>query len=326
MEELLRVTNLKTHFFRPDGVVRAVDGISYTLNKGESLAIMGESGCGKSVGVMSLIQLVRKPGRIVEGQALFEGRDLLKMGKEEIRQIRGHCIAMIFQDPMTSLNPTLTIGKQIMEPMLWHNYAGRQEARERAIKLLEAVGIPSPWQRFTEYPFQFSGGMKQRVMIAMALACGPRLIIADEPTTALDVTVQAQILDLLRRMKEETGTSVLMITHDLGVAADFCDKVMVMYAGRVAEQAPMEEFVERPYHPYSRGLMNSTLDLGRPKGRLDPIPGAPPSLLNPPAGCRFHPRCSEAMAVCSEKEPELVEVGPGRKVACWTAEKEGCKN
>ncbi|MEW6229508.1 MAG: ABC transporter ATP-binding protein [Bacillota bacterium] len=326
MEELLRVTNLKTHFFRPDGVVRAVDGISYTLNKGESLAIMGESGCGKSVGVMSLIQLVRKPGRIVEGQALFEGRDLLKMGKEEIRQIRGHCIAMIFQDPMTSLNPTLTIGKQITEPMLWHNYGGRQEARERAIKLLEAVGIPSPWQRFTEYPFQFSGGMKQRVMIAMALACEPRLIIADEPTTALDVTVQAQILDLLRRMKEETGTSVLMITHDLGVAADFCDKVMVMYAGRVAEQAPMEEFVERPYHPYSRGLMNSTLDLGRPKGRLDPIPGAPPSLLNPPAGCRFHPRCSEAMAVCSEKEPELVEVGPGRKVACWTAEKEGCKN
>jgi len=248
------------------------------------------------------------------------------MGKEEIRQIRGHCIAMIFQDPMTSLNPTLTIGKQITEPMLWHNYAGRQEARERAIKLLAAVGIPSPWQRFTEYPFQFSGGMKQRVMIAMALACEPRLIIADEPTTALDVTVQAQIIDLLRRMKEETGTSVLMITHDLGVAADFCDKVMVMYAGRVAEQAPMDEFVERPCHPYSRGLMNSTLDLGRLKGRLDPIPGAPPSLLNPPAGCRFHPRCSEAMAVCSEKEPELVEVGPGRKVACWTAEKEGCKN
>ncbi|MGE5508056.1 MAG: ABC transporter ATP-binding protein [Chitinophagales bacterium] len=317
MSELLAVRDLKTHFPRPEGVVKAVDGISYSLGTGGSLGIVGESGSGKSVSVLSLIGLIRKPGRVVGGEAIFGGRDLLKLSREEMRRVRGKEIGVVFQDPMTSLNPTLTIGQQLMEPFLWHGVCDRREAKRAAIELLDQVGIPSPAQRVGEYPFQFSGGMKQRVMIAMAIACRPKLLIADEPTTALDVTVQAQILDLIRRIKDEYGTSVITITHDFGVAAQFCDRVMVMYAGRVVETAAMAEFLARPLHPYSRGLLNSTVDIDEERERIEPIPGAPPNLMDPPSGCRFHPRCTLATPECSRREQVLAEHLPDHAVACW---------
>jgi oligopeptide/dipeptide ABC transporter ATP-binding protein len=317
MGELLAVRDLRTQFPRQEGVVKAVDGISYSLDKGESLGIVGESGSGKSVSVLSLIGLIRKPGKVVSGEAVFDGRNLLTLSREELRRIRGKEIGVIFQDPMTSLNPTLTIGRQIMEPLLWHNVCDAREARQRAIELLGQVGIPSPVQRMGEYPFQFSGGMKQRVMIAMAIACRPKLLIADEPTTALDVTVQAQILDLIRRIKDEIGMSVITITHDFGVAAQFCDRVMVMYAGRMVETTTMSEFLARPLHPYSRGLLNSTLDIDEERDRIEPIPGSPPNLMDPPTGCRFHPRCPLATEACATREQALAECSPGHAVACW---------
>lgn len=316
MEELLRVNNLKTYFDRYDGVVKAVDGISYKLNYGETLAIVGESGSGKTVSVLSLLRLIKRNGRVVEGEAIFEGKDLLKLNKEEIRQIRGKDISIVFQDPMTSLNPIMRVGMQIMEPILWHKVMSDKEARDRAIELLRLVGIPEYKTRVWDYPFQFSGGMRQRVMIAIALACNPKLVIADEPTTALDVTVRAQILNLLSDMKEEFKTSVIFITHDITLAMNFADTIMVMYAGKIAEYSPVEKFIKNPLHPYSQGLISSTLDIKAKEGSLRPIPGNPPSLVNPPSGCRFHPRCIYAQDICREQEPEYREAEDGHYVAC----------
>ena len=316
MAALLEVRNLRTHFYRPDGVVKAVDGISYSLNRGETLGIVGESGSGKSVSVLSLLGLLRKNGRIEGGEAFFEGRDLLKLSREELRQVRGREISMIFQDPMTSLNPTFRIGRQIMEPPIWHRLMGESEAGERALALLAKVGIPEHKSRFFDYPFQFSGGMRQRVMIAMALACGPKLLIADEPTTALDVTVRAQILNLIQAMKEEFSMSVIIITHDFGMATNFCDRIIVMYAGQIVESAPTMAFVESALHPYSQGLLRSTLDVGAVDVRLQPIPGNPPNLIAPPPGCRFHPRCAARQSVCEKEQPALVRIDDGHEVAC----------
>ena len=322
MENLLSVRDLKTHFRTAGGVVKAVDGISYDLGQGEALAIVGESGSGKSVSVKSLTHLIRPPGKVVGGEAFFGGRDLLKMAPGDIRKIRGREIGMVFQDPMSTLNPTITVGRQIMEPLLWHGLANRKEAAERAQELLALVGIPAPKQRLNEYPFQFSGGMRQRVMIAMAIACQPKLLIADEPTTALDVTVQAQILDLLADMRERLGMSIVLITHDFGVAARFCDRVIVMYAGRVAEEASIDTFLNRPSHPYSRGLLNSTLEVGRERTALEPIPGSPPNMVRPPSGCPFHPRCASASARCVTDVPVLSDVGTAHRVACWHPQEE----
>lgn len=316
MAELLRVNNLKTYFDRYDGVVKAVDGVSYKLDYGETLAIVGESGSGKTQSVLSLVRLIKGNGRIVEGEAIFEGKDLLKLSKEELRQIRGKDISIVFQDPMTSLNPIMRVGIQIMEPIIWHKVMSDKEARERAIELLRVVGIPEYKTRVWDYPFQFSGGMRQRVMIAIALACNPKLVIADEPTTALDVTVRAQILNLLSDMKEEFKTSVILITHDITLAMNFADTIMVMYAGKIAEYAPIEKFIKNPLHPYSNGLITSTLDINAKEGSLRPIPGNPPSLVNPPSGCRFHPRCQYAQDICKEVEPEYREVEDGHYVAC----------
>ena len=316
MATLLEVRNLRTHFYRPDGVVKAVDGISYSLNRGETLGIVGESGSGKSVSVLSLLGLLRRNGRIEGGEAFFEGRDLLKLSKEELRQVRGREISMIFQDPMTSLNPTFRIGRQIMEPPIWHRLMGESEAGERALALLAKVGIPEHKSRFFDYPVQFSGGMRQRAMIAMALACGPKLLIADEPTTALDVTVRAQILNLIQEMKEEFSMSVIIITHDFGLATNFCDRMIVMYAGQIVESAPTMAFVENALHPYSQGLLRSTLDVGAGDVRLQPIPGNPPNLIAPPPGCRFHPRCAARQPVCEKEQPALVRIDDGHEVAC----------
>ncbi|ACK41952.1 MULTISPECIES: ABC transporter ATP-binding protein [Dictyoglomus] len=316
MAELLRVNNLKTYFDRYDGVVKAVDGVSYKVDYGETLAIVGESGSGKTQSVLSLLRLIKGNGRIVDGEAIFEGKDLLKLSKEELRQIRGKDISIVFQDPMTSLNPIMRIGIQIMEPILWHKIMSDKEARERAIELLRVVGIPEYKTRVWDYPFQFSGGMRQRVMIAIALACNPKLVIADEPTTALDVTVRAQILNLLSDMKEEFKTSVIFITHDVTLAMNFADTIMVMYAGKIAEYAPIDKFIRNPLHPYSNGLISSTLDINAKEGTLKPIPGNPPSLVNPPSGCRFHPRCPYAQDICKEVEPEYREVEDGHYVAC----------
>ena len=316
MEELLRVTNLKTYFDRYDGVVKAVDGISYKVNYGETLAIVGESGSGKTVSVLSLLGLIKRNGRIADGEAIFEGRDLLKLNKEELRQVRGKEISIVFQDPMTSLNPIMKIGTQIMEPILWHNLMADKEARDRAVELLRVVGIPEYKTRIWDYPFEFSGGMRQRVMIAIALACNPKLVIADEPTTALDVTVRAQILNLISDMKDEFKTSIIFISHDITLAMNFADAVMVMYAGKICEYAPIATFIKSPLHPYSDGLIASTLDIEAKEGTLRPIPGAPPSLVDPPSGCRFHPRCVYAKDICREVEPEYSEVGENHYVAC----------
>jgi oligopeptide/dipeptide ABC transporter ATP-binding protein len=323
METLLEVRDLKTYFYRPDGVVKAVDGISYSISPGETMALVGESGSGKSVGVKTLMGLIRPPGRVAGGEALFQGRDLLRLSPREFQKVRGREIGMVFQDPMSSLNPTLTVGRQIMEPMLWHGLCDRRTAKKRAIELLEMVGIPAPEQRLNEYPFQFSGGMRQRVMIAMALACRPKLLIADEPTTALDVTVQAQILDLLREMQKELGMAIILITHDFGVAAEFSQKVAVMYAGRIVETSPMREFLKGPRHPYSQGLLRSTPEVGRAKERLEPIPGSPPNLMSLGAGCPFAPRCAMASSECLEARPELTPVGPNRMAACFKVLPEG---
>ncbi|HEX3043204.1 MAG TPA: ABC transporter ATP-binding protein [Bacillota bacterium] len=316
MAPLLSVKDLRTYFYRTEGVVKAVDGISYTIERGESLGIVGESGSGKSVSVLSLLRLLRKNARIESGEAIFDGRDLLQLQTEELRQIRGKEISLIFQDPMTSLNPTFRVGRQMMEPPLWHRLFKAQESKGRAIQLLHRVGIPEHKSRFRDYPFQFSGGMRQRVMIAMALTCEPKLIIADEPTTALDVTVRSQILNLMQEMKDEFGMSIIMITHDFSMASNFCDKLMVMYAGKVMESAPTIEFLAHCFHPYSQGLLGSTLDIDASDIRLNPIPGSPPSLLNPPPGCRFHPRCKKRQPICSLEIPELRQVGENHWVAC----------
>ncbi|MBC8449167.1 MAG: ABC transporter ATP-binding protein [Chloroflexi bacterium] len=318
-ETILEVKGLETRFFTPDGVVKAVNGISYTLDRGEIMAIVGESGCGKSVGAMSLIRLIPEPpGKVTAGEALFMGRDLLKMNRESIRQVRGKEIAMIFQDPMTSLNPVLTIGHQIGEALRLHMGMDKREARQRASEMLELVNIPEAANRIDDYPHQFSGGMRQRAMIAMALAGNPYVLIADEPTTALDVTIQAQIAKLVKRLRDELGMAVIWITHDLGVVAGLAERVLVMYAGSIVEEALVEDLYAVPSHPYTLGLLGSLprLDLLRDE-RLTSIEGMPPDLIALPEGCPFAARCEYALDRCREEKPPLLPTAPRHKVACW---------
>ncbi|RLC73457.1 MAG: peptide ABC transporter ATP-binding protein [Chloroflexi bacterium] len=320
MTTLLEVKGLKTRFYTQDGVVHAVNGISYTLDEGETLGIVGESGCGKSVSVLSTMRLIPEPpGKIVGGQVIFEGEDLLKMPMDEIRRVRGNKIAMIFQDPMTSLNPVLTIGRQVEEALELHMGMSRSQARQRAIELLQMVGIPQAEDRIDDYPHQFSGGMRQRVMIAMALSCNPQILIADEPTTALDVTIQAQIVDLVKRLRDEIGMAVIWITHDLGIIAGLADKVIVMYAGYIVETAPVKELYGDPRHPYTIGLLGSLPRLDAHQSRrLVSIEGLPPDLIDLPPGCPFAPRCDYIIDRCLEENPPLEVVGPNNhRIACW---------
>jgi peptide/nickel transport system ATP-binding protein len=327
---LLDVEELKTYFFTRDGVVRAVDGLSFSVARGETLAIVGESGCGKSVTSLSILRLIASPpGRTVAGRVLFEGHDLLELPEAEMRKIRGDAISMIFQEPMTSLNPVLTIGRQIAEVLMLHRGLGREAAMRRAVDMLKLVHMPEPERRVVQYPHELSGGMRQRVMIAMALACEPRLLIADEPTTALDVTIQAQILDLMRELKERTGAAIVLITHDLGVVAEMAQRVVVMYAGRKVEEAPVAALFARPRHPYTRGLLDSIPKLGASKTnggrrgatRLSEIAGTVPSLLQPIVGCAFAPRCAYVTARCRIEYPPLEEKATGHRVACWESER-----
>jgi oligopeptide/dipeptide ABC transporter ATP-binding protein len=320
MARLLEVNDLRTQFFTQDGIVNAVNGITYILNEGETLGIVGESGSGKSVGVMSLIRLIpTPPGKIVGGEVNFDGRNLLKMSDSEIRSIRGNKIGMIFQDPMTSLNPVLTIGRQISEALELHLGMDKAQSRARTVELLELVGIPSATDRIDDYPHQFSGGMRQRAMIAMALSCNPRLLIADEPTTALDVTIQAQILELMKGLQAEMGMAILMITHDLGVIAEMADHVAVMYMGKIVESADTRTIFNQPLHPYTVGLMRSIPHLGsRSKGRarLTPIPGSVPDPFSVPSGCAFYPRCPAPKTAACQQEVPLRELEPGHFVRC----------
>jgi oligopeptide/dipeptide ABC transporter ATP-binding protein len=320
-EPLLELSELQTHFFTDDGVVRAVDGVSFSLSPGETLAVVGESGSGKSVTSLSILRLVASPpGRIVGGHIRFRGRDLLALSDAEMRTIRGKEISMIFQEPMTSLNPVYTCGEQILEVLVLHEKLDRATARARTIELLRHVGIPSPEQRVDEYPHQMSGGMRQRVMIAMALACRPALLIADEPTTALDVTIQAQILDLLRELRRELGMAVLLITHDLGVVAETADRVAVMYAGQVVEYCAVRPAFHATRHPYTAGLLASLPKLGAETERLRVIPGNVPNPARFPSGCRFHPRCPIAVERCRSEVPALRDVGGGHLARCFRAE------
>ena len=317
-EPVLQVIDLKTQFFTDDGVVQAVDGISFDLHAGETLGIVGESGCGKSVTALSILRLVQEPGRIVSGKILFRGNDLVTMAEEDVRDIRGKDIAMIFQDPLSSLNPVLRVGFQISEAISAHQNISGNAASERAVKLLKQVRIPAAESRVRDYPHQFSGGMRQRAMIAMALANDPSILIADEPTTALDVTVQAQILELLRDLNEDLKTAIILITHNMGVVAGLCSRVIVMYAGRIVEEGPVERIFKNPQHPYTWSLLQSMprLDSDRSK-RLLSIEGLPPDLIAPPRGCRFHPRCQFKIQRCLTDDPHLMEVGPDQEAACW---------
>ena len=320
MTPLLEVRDLRTDFHTDDGVFRAVDGVSFSIGRGRSLGIVGESGCGKSVTALSIMGLVpQPPGRIVSGEIRFEGTDLLRESAAAMRDLRGNQMAMIFQEPMTSLNPAFTIGDQIVEGLLRHRPLGREAARGQALEMLRRVRIPSPEARYDDYPHRLSGGMRQRVMIAMALVCSPRLLIADEPTTALDVTIQAQILDLMRTLREETGTAIVLITHDLGVVAEFADDVLVMYAGRIVEQASVEALFAVPQHPYTIGLLGSIPRLDLAQERLSTIEGQVPMRLANIRGCSFAPRCPFADARCRESPPPLTDVGNGHLAACWNA-------
>ncbi len=319
MGTLLQVHDLKTQFFTEEGIVHAVDGVSFDVEEGETLGLVGESGCGKSVSALSILRLIpNPPGKIVAGEIIFEGEDLLKMNEEEIRHVRGNRIAMVFQEPMTSLNPVLTIGRQLTEALELHLKMDRAAANKRAAELLEMVGIPAAASRLNDYPHQFSGGMRQRVMIAMALSCNPKLLLADEPTTALDVTIQAQILEIMARLSRELGTAVVIITHNLGVVARYADRVNVMYAGKIVETAAAKELYANPRHPYTIGLLKSVprLDQGR-KDRLVPIEGVPPDLVNRPAGCSFAPRCAYKIDRCVAEVPELMSAGDRHQAACW---------
>ncbi len=320
MERLLEITGLKVHFKTDDGWVRAVDGIDLGVNAGETLCVVGESGCGKTVTAKTILKLIdMPPGKIVAGRIGWQGRDIVPLSPAEMRGIRAKEIGFIFQEPMTSLNPVYTVGEQIAESVRTHEGLSRRAAMDRAAEMLSLVNIPSPQRRVHDYPHQFSGGMRQRVMIAMALACNPKLVIADEPTTALDVTIQAQILDLLNEMKERLGMAVLLITHAMGVVAETAQRVVVMYAGKVVEEAPVGELFANPRHPYTQGLIRSIPRLDRAATahvRLEAIPGTVPSLLNPPIGCRFAARCRHATDACVAAEPPLREVAPGHKVAC----------
>jgi oligopeptide transport system ATP-binding protein len=316
---LLQVRDLKTYFFTDDGVVKAVDTVSYEVQAGEIVGLVGESGCGKTVSALSILRLIpNPPGRIIGGDILFEGEDLLKADEAEIRDIRGHRIAMIFQEPMTSLNPVLTIGRQLTESLELHLKMDRSASTRRAVELMEMVGIPEAKGRIHDYPHQFSGGMRQRVMIAMALSCNPKLLLADEPTTALDVTIQAQILELLTKLTRDLGTAVIIITHNLGVVARYADRVYVMYAGKIVETAPARELYGNPRHPYTLGLLKSVprLDQVR-KDRLEPIEGFPPDLIHMPEGCYFRPRCKFAVDRCQQESPPLQVVSSIHQSACW---------
>ena len=319
MAPILEVNDLRTRFHIPEGIVYAVNGVSFHISDGETLAVVGESGCGKSVTMLSVLGLIPiPPGEIVSGSALYLGQDLLKKNEAEMEHIRGKEIAMIFQDPMTSLNPVLTIGKQISESITTHLGVSQEEANTRTVEILERVGIPDPRQRLGDYPHQFSGGMRQRVMIAMALACNPNLLVADEPTTALDVTIQAQIVELMIHLRDQFGMSLIWITHDLGVVAGLADRVMVLYAGFVVEEAGVEELYNNPRHPYTQALMAALPRVDRRRSqRLKSIPGAPPSLLVEPMGCPFAQRCEHVIERCRAENPPLVPIAVGHKAACW---------
>ena len=319
MAELLNVKDLETRFRTQEGVVHAVNGVSFKLNESETLGIVGESGCGKSVSVLSTLRLIpMPPGEIVGGTVEFQGKDLLKLSPEELRHVRGAQIGFVFQDPMTSFNPVHTIGRQLMEPLEIHLGMNKQQAWDRAVELLNMVQIPNAADRMKDYPHQFSGGMRQRVMIAMGLSCNPKLLIADEPTTALDVTIQAQITSLVKRLRDETGMAVIWITHDLGIVAGLADRIIVMYAGHIMENAPADELYDNPRHPYTLGLLGAIprLDAAGAR-RLAPIPGLPPDLANPPLGCPFVPRCPYRIEKCAKDRPAPMPVGPQHYSACW---------
>ncbi|MFT9847437.1 ABC transporter ATP-binding protein [Aneurinibacillus sp. REN35] len=319
MENILEVRDLHISFHTYAGEVQAVRGVNFEVKKGETVGIVGESGCGKSVTAQSIMQLLpQPPTQYKQGQIRFNGEDLLKKNEKEMQKIRGKDIGMIFQDPMTSLNPTMKIGQQITESLMKHHGMSGGEAHKRSIELLTMVGIPQPDKRANQYPHEFSGGMRQRAMIAISLACSPKLLIADEPTTALDVTIQAQILELMKALQEKTGTSIIIITHDLGVVADMCDRVVVMYAGEVAETGTVDQIFYEPQHPYTKGLLKSVprLDMNRDEP-LAPIIGTPPDLLHPPTGCPFFARCEYAMEVCRNHKPALEDMGSNHHAACW---------
>jgi oligopeptide transport system ATP-binding protein len=320
MQHLLEVKDLRTSFFTYAGEVKSVDGVSFHVDEGEAVAIVGESGCGKSVTVQSIMRLIpTPPGKILDGSSIkFMGMEIVNKSEKEMEAIRGNDMGMIFQDPMTSLNPVLTVGLQLTEVLKRHEGLTGQAAKDRAVKLLELVGIPTPESRLKQYPHQFSGGMRQRVMIAIALACNPKLLIADEPTTALDVTIQAQILELMKDLKNKINTSIILITHDLGVVAGLASRVIVMYGGKIIETGTVEEVYYNPQHPYTWGLLKSVprLDAAH-KGKLIPIKGTPPDLLNPPKGCGFAPRCEYCMQICTEQKPEYTHLKDGHQVACW---------
>lgn len=319
-QPLLQIRNLKTYFFQDEGVVPAVDGIDLEVKRRETLALVGESGCGKSITSFSILKLLPERGKIVDGEILFEGKELLSLSEREMVRIRGNEISMIFQEPMTSLNPVMTIGDQIAESLILHQGMDKKEARGRTVELLKLVGFPRAEEIIDEYPHQLSGGMRQRAMIAMAMACNPKLLIADEPTTALDVTIQAQILDLMRELKEKFDTSILLITHDLGVVAEMADRVVVMYAGRVVEEADVIRLFEQPAHPYTEGLLKSVPSLEEDQERLYSIRGNVPSPEELPKGCKFAPRCEKAWERCRAEEPKLREIAPGHRVRCFLHE------
>jgi len=316
LDDLLQVKGLKTYFVTEEGSLPAVDGVTFSMKKGETLALVGESGCGKTVTALSIMRLIASPpGKYVAGEILFEGEDILKKSEKDMQITRGNDIAMVFQEPMTSLNPVLTIGYQISEAVILHQKLGKADALERAETMLELVGVPDPQRRLGDYPHQLSGGLRQRVMMAMALSCNPKILIADEPTTALDVTIQAQLLELLKDLRAELGMAILLITHDLGVVAEICERVAVMYAGKIVEESEVTSLFERPIHPYTEGLLSCIPKIGSKSGKLAIIEGVVPSLSKLQEGCRFHPRCAYAQEICRQKQPELRKV-EGRLVAC----------
>ena len=315
---LIDIQDLRVSFFTPGGEVQAVRGVSWFLNEGEALGIVGESGSGKSVSVYAIMRLLQHPGRVTGGSIRFNGTDILSLSEDDMRKIRGNDIAMIFQDPMTSLNPVYTVGNQICEPLKLHRNMKGKRARERAVELLGMVGIPKPARRLKQYPFEFSGGMRQRAMISMALACEPKLLIADEPTTALDVTIQAQILEIMKELKSSRSMSIVLITHDLGIVSDICDKIIIMYGGEIMEYGPIEALYSSPSHPYTKGLINSLPKIDEEVGtQLTPIEGSPVDLMHPPAGCPFAPRCDKCMKVCLTEKPPYFEMEPDHYSACW---------
>lgn len=323
---ILDVKGLKTHFFTESGVVRAVDGVDLQVGRGEVLGIVGESGCGKSVTSLSMMKLISQPGRIVEGEIIFDNQNLVEMNDKQMAKLRGNRMSMIFQQPTSCLNPVFRVGDQLSEVLHVHQNLNKEEGQKRAIELLAMVGIPEPETRVNAFPHELSGGMAQRVMIAMALACVPELLIADEPTTALDVTIQAQILDLMRNLRTKMETAIILITHDLGVVAEMCDRVTVMYAGRVVEESPIDELFADPKHPYTTALIGATPVLGDVDRELIAIPGSVPNLVDLPAGCKFAPRClariEQKLEICTQEEPNLIEVSPNHKVRCWLYEKQ----